>query len=376
MKVILFANTDWYLYNYRLSLAQALRARGDAVVLLSPSGRYVDRLRAQGFRWLEVPLERRGYNPFKEVRTLLHLAGVYRREQPDIAHHFTVKCVLYGSLVCSVLGLPGAVNSITGLGYVFTEGKGSRRWLRGVVKFLYRLILKQTWTIFQNPDDRDFFVGNHLVRPERIALIRGSGVDVQRFVPRARPDGVPLVVLPTRLLWDKGVGEFVEAARQLRARGRQARFVLVGDSDDQNPAAVPVRQLQAWVQEGVVEWWGWRDDMEEIYAQASVVCLPSYREGLPKTLLEAAACARPVVATDIPGCREVVRHGENGLLIPARNVPVLVEALDYLLSNPAVGASMGARGREIVAREFSAEVIVSQTLAVYQTCSQQKKVGP
>ncbi len=374
MKVLLFANTDWYLYNYRLSLAQALVEQGVEVVLVSPKGRYADRLQALGFRWIEMPLTRRGFHPLGEILVLLRLANLYRHERPDIVHHFTVKCVLYGSLIGHVWKQPCVINSITGLGYVFTQGRGARRWLQPWVKILYRLLLRGTWAIFQNPEDRAFFLDNQLIEPGRVSLIYGSGVDLRRFTPRPWPKGMPLVVLPARLLWDKGVGEFVEAARRLRARGCQARFVLVGNSDDQNPAAVPVRQLQAWVQEGVVEWWGWRDDMETIYAQTAVVCLPSYREGLSRTLLEAAACGRPVVATDVPGCREAVRNGESGLLIAARDPVALAQAIAYLLNNSAIAREMGSRGREIVEREFASEIVVSQTLAVYRACLQQKGV--
>lgn len=374
MKVLLFANTDWYLYNYRLPLAQALVEQGDEVVLVSPKGRYADLLQALGFRWIEMPLTRRGFHPLGEILVLLRLANLYRHERPDIVHHFTVKCVLYGSLIGHVWKRSCIINSITGLGYVFTQGRGARRWLRPWVKILYRLLLRGTWAIFQNPEDRAFFLENQLVEPGRTSLIYGSGVDLRRFTPRPWPKGIPLVVLPARLLWDKGVGEFVEAARQLRSTGVLARFVLVGDSDEQNPAAIPKEQLQRWVKEGVIEWWGWRDDMETIYAQTAVVCLPSYREGLSRTLLEAAACGRPVVTTDVPGCREAVRHGESGLLIAARDPAALAQAIAYLLNNPAIAREMGSRGREIVEREFASEVVVSQTLAVYRACLQQKGV--
>lgn len=375
MKVLLFANTDWYLYNYRLSLAQALRARGDEVVLVSPGGRYVSVLQAQGFRWVELPLERRNINPFKEVPTLIRLHRLYTREKPNVVHHFTIKCVLYGSLIAHLLRVPCVVNSITGLGYVFTEGEGKRRWLRGLTKVLYRLALRNTKIVFQNSDDMAFFLQNRLVRLNQITLIRGSGVDIHRFAPCPWPAGTPAVILPTRLLWDKGIREFVEAAQQLRSLGYKARFILVGESDDQNPAAVPTNQLQVWVQEGVIEWWGWKEEMEEVYAQATIVCMPSYREGLPKSLLEAAACGRPIITTDVPGCREVVRHGENGLLVAARDVSSLVEALKHLLNNPSLCKEMGTRGREIVEKEFSSEIITSQTLALYRACLQQGKVS-
>ena len=368
MKVLLFANTDWYLYNFRLPQVLALRERGDEVILVSPDGPYGPRMQDLGIRWLPFPLARRSLNPFAGFQTVIRLLKLYRREKPDLVHHFTVKCVLYGSLVCHALGIRSVVNSVTGLGYIFMEGGKARMWLRGFIKLSYRLLLQNTWVIFQNPDDRSAFLESHLVDPKRVALIRGSGVDIQRFFPRPEPSGIPLVVLPARMLWDKGVGEYVEAARMLKAKGLRARFALVGDSDIENPTSVPVSHLRAWENEGVIEWWGWNEKMQEVYAQAAIVCLPSYREGLPKTLIEAAACGRPIVTSDVPGCREVVRQGKNGLLVPARDAAALAKALLDLLQNPSLCSEMGRRGRIIAEKEFSMELVISQTIAVYQSC--------
>jgi glycosyltransferase involved in cell wall biosynthesis len=368
VKILLFANTDWYLYNFRLDLAQALRARGDEVVLVSPEGAYVPRLEELGIRWVCFPLSRRGLNPLVEISTIIRLFKLYHREKPDLVHQFTVKCVLYGSFACLLLGIHSVVNSVEGLGYVFTEGEVARQWLRGLVKLIYRLVLRPTWVIFLNPDDRSFFLKNHLVNPKRIVIIRSSGVNIQKFSPRPELKGIPLVILPARLLWDKGVKEFVAAARLLRTAGLRARFALVGDNDDGNPASVNVHQLQAWEKEGVIEWWGWKEDMEDVYAQASIVCLPSYREGLPKTLIEAAACGRPIVASDVPGSREVVRPGENGLLVPPRDVSSLAEALRTLIGNPDMRYRMGNRSRKIAEEEFSTSLIIPQILSIYHSC--------
>ena len=367
MKIILFANTDWYLYNFRLAQALALRERGDEVVLVSPAGPYGPRMQELGIRWLPFPLARRSLNPLAGIQTIIRLLKLYRQEKPDLVHQFTVKCVLFGSLACHLLGIRPVVNSVTGLGYVFMEGGAARRWLRGFIKLSYRLLLYNTWVIFQNPDDRSSFLESHLVDPKKATLIRGSGVDIRRFFPRPEPSGIPLVVLPARLLWDKGVGEFVTAARALQAEGLHVRFALVGDSDNENPASVQASQLRAWENEGVIEWWGWKENMQAVFAQAAIVCLPSYREGLPKTLIEAAACGRPIITSDVPGCREVVRHGENGLLVPARDAVALAKALMDLLQSPHTRSEMGNCGRIIAEKEFSMDLVISQTFAFYQS---------
>ncbi|MDP2995383.1 MAG: glycosyltransferase family 4 protein, partial [Anaerolineales bacterium] len=333
---------------------------------VSPEGAYASRLQELGFRWVCFPLKRRGLNPLDEVWTLVRLFKLYRRENPDLVHQFTVKCVLYGSLVCHLLGIRRVVNSVTGLGYVFTEGDGARSWLRGLIKVFYRLILRRTWVIFQNPTDEALFLKNRLVERGRVALIQGSGVDPRLFSPQPEPDGPPLAILPARLLWDKGVGEFVEAARRLKTEGLRARFALVGDSDPDNPAGVPAAQVKLWEKEGMVEWWGWRSDMAAVYAQAHIVCLPSYREGMSKTLIEAAACGRPIITCNVPGCREVVQPGISGLLVPPRNAPALAEAMKRLIHNPDERKSMGAFGRKIAEDQFSMELVLSQTLAFYE----------
>jgi glycosyltransferase involved in cell wall biosynthesis len=363
MKIILLANTDWYLYNFRLPLAQALRGQGNSVLLVSPAGDYAEKLIALGFQWHEFKLDRSGINPFAEALSLLHLWKYYRREQPDLVHHFTIKPVLYGSLAALLADVPVIINSVTGLGYVFV---GSANGLRFIISQLYRFLLCRTWVIFQNPDDQSAFISKRLVDPKRVELIRGSGVDTTLFQPAPEPgQGVPIVILPARLLWDKGVGEFVEAATILKKRRANARFVLVGDTDPGNPSAVPLKSIQEWQKQNLVEWWGWQENIVDIYRQATLVCLPSYREGLPKTLIEAAACGRAIVTTDVPGCREIVRQDENGLLVPARNATALADALQSLLENRSLRQKMAENGRQIAVDEFDIRQVVQSTLEFY-----------
>jgi glycosyltransferase involved in cell wall biosynthesis len=258
------------------------------------------------------------------------------------------------------------VNSVTGLGFVFNEGGKRSPLLYWLVKLLYRFALARSQVIFQNPDDQKLFLENGLIKEQQTHLIRSSGVDPARFFPSPEPGGVPVVILAARLLWDKGVGEFVEAARLIQQRGIDARFVLCGSSDPGNPTGIPEAQLAVWQQEAVVELWGWSDQMERVYPRAAVVCLPSrYREGVPRSLVEAAACGRALVATDIPGSREIVKNGVNGLLVPPCDAQALAEAIYQLLVQPALRAEMADRSREIMVEGFSVQKVVSGTMQVY-----------
>lgn len=299
---------------------------------------------------------------------MVALLRLYRSLKPDLVQHYTIKPVLYGGIVARVVRVPAVVHVVGGLGYVFKARGIKASLLRAGIKPFYRLAMgsPRVRVVFQNSDDRDVFLRDKFVDEAATVLIRGSGVDMTEFPPTPEPSGTPLVLLASRMLWDKGVGEYVEAARRIREGGVVARSVLVGDSDPGNPSAIPIAQLKAWHDSGVVEWWGWREDMPAILTHANVVCLPSYHEGVPKALIEAAACERAIVATDIPGCRDAVRHGENGLLVPVRDPGALATALRRLIEAPVLRRQMGMRGRAIVEQEFSTEKVAAETLAVYQ----------
>jgi len=366
MKILFFASSE-FLYHFSLPLAAAVRAEGHEVVLASPPGRYAVRLAEAGFRWCPLPFERSGINPLRETITVLRVARVYRRERPDLVHHFTLKCALYGSLAAHFAGIRAVVNAITGVGYIFASTDFRAKLLGPFVTLLCRIGFRNTQVIFQNPENKTMFIGHGIVSEDNSHLIRGAGVDTRRFGPSPEASGVPTVLMAGRMLWDKGVAEFVEAARRVKREGAMARFVLVGGCDPENPGAVPRELLHQWTRAGTAEWWGQREDMPMVFSQAHVVCLPSsYGEGVPTVLIEAAASGRAIVTTDMPGCREVVRHGENGLLVPPRNPEALAEAIATLLKDPALRARMGACGREIAVQEFSQERMVRETLEVYR----------
>ena len=365
--LLMVVNHDWFFLSHRLPIARAAKSLGLNVSVATIDTGCADKIRHEGLDFIPLPMKVKGQNPLKELRVIAALVKMYRERQPDLVHHVTVKPVLYGSLAARMVGGMGVVNAVSGLGYLFLGSKHARL-LQPVVKRLYRLALRHpgSRTIFQNPDDRDLFVATGLLRAEQAVLIRGSGVDCATFVPQAEPAGIPVVMLPARILWDKGVGEFVNAARLIKQSDTPARFVLVGDPDPENPAAVPTTMLETWVQEGVIESWGHRRDMPKVLSNATVVVLPSYREGLPKALLEAAACGKAVVTTDVPGCREIVRHNVNGLLVPVRNAPALADAIQLLLQSPTLRQRFGQTGRLIAEREFADHLVVEQTMDVYR----------
>lgn len=372
MKIVLFANTDWYLYNFRRSLALALRDAGFEVLLLSPPGEYGEKLRALGLRWEPVPMDRRSLNPLREAGLVAWLVRLLRRERPALVHGFTIKCAVYGSLAARLAGVPARVNAVAGMGYVFTNDALKARLLRPGVRGLLRLALggRDARLVLQNPDDVALFERARLVDASRIRLIPGSGVDCARFAPRPPSfrgnDDRFRVVLPARLLWDKGLAEYVEAARRLRAEGRDIEFLLAGTPDPGNPAAVPESTVRGWADEGLVSWLGHVDDMPALFASVDAVALPSYREGLPKGLIEAGACGLPLVTTDVPGCREVVTDGVDGLLVPVRDADALARAIARLQDDPALAARLGEAARNKALAEFDEKIVIQRTIAVYR----------
>ncbi len=367
-RLLFLITEDWYFWSHRLDLARAARDAGYDVSVATRVQEHGRRIEAEGIRVLPISLERRSRRPFRELMAIRELAELYRREKPTIVHHVAMKPILYGGVAARAAGVPVVVNAFAGLGSAFI----SRSWIAAPFRAVLReslswaLAPSRSTAVFQNEDDRSLFVDGGMISADRTRIIRGAGVNLDVFAPRPVPGGDPIVLLASRMLRDKGVKEFVEASKVLKSRGIRARFVLVGQSDSHNPTAIPPEQLDRWVTEGLVEWWGHRDNMSDVLPQASIVVLPSYREGLPKVLLEAAACGRPIVASDVPGCREIVRPDENGLLVPAKESAGLARAIADLLADPSRRASMGIRGRELVEREFSVQAIARQTLDLYR----------
>jgi glycosyltransferase involved in cell wall biosynthesis len=371
LTALFVVNTDAFFLSHRLPLALALRDRGFEVWIASNDTGSRDIIESQGLGFSEIRFAGGAIRPGSELAALARLLRLYWKLRPRLIHHVTVRPVLYGSLAARILPKTAVVNAVSGLGFTFSEGTRARR-IRRFALPLYRAALNRprSVTICQNPDDLAELRKYGLLRGSEVAIIRGSGVDVDRFRPALQKKGAPVVMMASRLLWDKGVGEFVEAALVLRSRYPNVRFVLVGDPDLGNPHTIPQDRIAQWVGDGAVEWWGHRADMERVLQEATIVVLPSYREGLPKVLLEAASCGNPLVATDVPGCREIVRHGSNGLLVPPRDSGALSKAIARLLDEPGTRMRMGHAGRALVESQFSLDRVVKETMAVYERALQ------
>jgi glycosyltransferase involved in cell wall biosynthesis len=374
-KILFVVTEDWYFCSHRLPMARAARDLGCEVVVAARVDRHGDAIRAEGFRLAPLQrLDRRSADPLRETAAVRELYALYRRERPDLVHHVAVKPVLYGALAARLAGVPAVVNALAGLGFVFAAATPAARLLRPAVTSAFRFLLDRPGSrlLVQNEDDRAFFAGSGLVAAERIALVRGSGVDIARLAPMPDPaaadavGNIPVAALVGRMLWDKGVGEAVEASRLLRRRGIALRLALVGRPDPANPRSIPEETLRGWQSEGVAEWWGHRGDIAEVWRQASIALLPSYREGLPKALLEAAACGRPMLAADVPGCRELVRHEANGLLVPVRDPAALANALARLADDPALRRRLGAAARRTVEGEYAEAAVAGAVQALYR----------
>lgn len=362
-RLLLVVNVDWFFISHRLPVALAAMKAGYEVHLACGVTDRQEFLQQLGIIVHPLPLSRSGLAFASELRAIVSIYSLVRILQPDLVHAVTIKPVIYVGLVCKLLGVSGRITSISGLGFVFIDRSLKARVLRFFIKGLYRFVLRGSGAvIFQNPSDRQLFVSAGIIHDEQGYLIPGSGVDLSAY-PVKPLQSEPLVILLARLLKDKGVVEFVEASKYLAG---SARMVLVGDVDLGNPNSVSESQLQAWVAEGVVEHWGFTDAVAAAIARSQLVVLPSYREGLPKSLIEAAACGRAVVTTDVPGCRDAIVVGETGVLVPARDAKALADAIAELLSDNSRLKSMGLAGRRWAESQFDVEDVIARHLGIYK----------
>ena len=367
-QIIYFVTEDWYFWSHRLPLARAAQRAGFKVTIITRTNKYKDLIEKEGFNLIPIKLVRSSKNLFSELLSFLEILRIYLKERPDIVHHVALKPILYGTWAARFARIPYTVNLFAGVTTKFHAEKWKSFVLQKMVDWIFRLgfIGGKSYAVFQNSFDRQSFLNKGILKEENTGLISGSGVDIFRFKITPEPlGGIPLVILASRMLWDKGVGEFVEAAKILKKEKINCRMALVGNPDFENPDPLPKSLIEQWESEGLVEWWKNREDMPEVFARSNIVCLPSYHEGCPKVLIEAASCGRAIVATDVPGCREVVSQNENGFLVPVKNPEALAESIRILAQSPKKRAQMGKRGREIAVEKFSEEKIINKTLDIY-----------
>lgn len=371
-KIILAANTGFALYNFRLQLAKFLADRGwEVVAIACDEDDYGKKFKEEGIRFINVFMDHKGTNPLRDIRLCFDLARIYRRESPDIVHHFTIKPVIFGSLAAKIARVPGIVNTITGLGYVFDTGG----WLQRMTTRLYSAAFRgKPRVIFQNSDNYQLFLDQHIITPSQSSIILGSGVNTTELAPVDSPshETPPTFLLIGRMLWSKGVAEFVEAAKIVHQTYPEAKFIMAGGVSgggaQGNPQAIPQEWLEQVNNEGIVYWEGRVpfSRVSELMDTARVVVLPSYAEGIPKTLIEAASKAKAIITADAPGCRDVVEHGKNGYLVPVRDANSLAERMKEFIANPELAQKMGQEGRKRAVEMFDERIVFEKTLAIYE----------
>lgn len=374
VKLLFVVNIPEFFLSHRLPIAEAARDAGYEVHIATGPGEASKRIVELGFNHHELPLSRSGRNPLEEIRFVWALRKLLRQIHPDIVHFVTIKPVLYGGIVSRLMRVPAVVAAISGLGTLYVSTSNGQALVRRGVTFLYRFALghKNIKILCQNPDDLNMVMRVGSLRHEQTELIRGSGVELARYPVMPEPTGVPVVTFAARLLKDKGVMEFINAIRLLKLSNLEARFWLVGSPDPDNISSITQREVSVWQNEGLIESFGYREDIADIFAKSNIVVLPSYREGLPKVLIEAAACGRAIITTDVPGCRDAISPGESGLLVPLRDAPALANAIKSLIDDPIRRSNMGKAGRDLAEREFRIETVIGQHLTIYQQLSQPK----
>jgi glycosyltransferase involved in cell wall biosynthesis len=378
VRVAVVINTSWNIWNFRRGLVKALQAAGHEVLAIAPPDAYSARLESElGCRYVPILMENKGTNPIKDAQLTRRFLAIYKRERPDVVLHFTIKPNIYGTLAAKLAGV-ASINNVSGLGTVFLIENLVSKVARGLYRFAFRFPHK---VFFQNNDDRELFIRYGLIRPERTGLVPGSGVDLVRFQPQPRSEKAPdtpfTFLMVARVLYEKGIVEYFEAARQLRATlgADKVRVQLLGGLDEAGGVGVPRATFEQWLAEGNVEHLGTSDNVAEHLHRADCVVLPSYREGTPKTLLEAAACGKPLVTTDVPGCRETVEHGRNGYLCQVKDAADLAAKLLQMAQLPPERlAVMGAASRELAEEKFDEKLVLREYLTAVAEAGQQTTI--
>ena len=374
-KRLLFVLNDLsFFISHRLPIAITAKDEGYEVHIATPQGKPTTEIKDIGFIFHKIPLSRRGKNPFNELKSIFALYQLMRAVKPDVVHLVTIKPVLYGGLVSRIVKVPSVVAAVSGLGAIYISCTLSGKIWRAVTNQLYRSALKHPnlKVIFQNPDDRDVLLEKKAFALSQTVLICGSGVDLSLYRTSIEREDEVVVAMISRLLKDKGVLEYVAAAKLLKSMDVQARFLLIGESDYNNPEYINDHMLEQWRCDGDVELLGFRKDIPQLMQQANIIVLPSYREGLPKVLIEAAASGRAVITTDVSGCRDAIEPNQTGLLVPVRDSNALASAMKRLIDEPNLRHRLGKAGRILAEQEFSIEKVVAEHLNIYRNLLMKK----
>lgn len=368
-KILMVANVDWFFISHRLCIAQEAAKQGwDVIVAAEDTGRAFE-IESEGIRFINFPFSRSGTNPIEELKTLMHFYKLYKDLKPDVVHHITLKPVIYGSFVAKILKIKGVLNAVSGLGYNFTEGRSGIVSKIMIKKMRFGFARKNVSIIFQNQDDCQELKELDVINSKNnIIFIKGSGVNLDVFKPKGDlKEGRVKILLPTRMLWDKGVREVREASDILKKEYKdKITFVLSGLADEENKAGVPSNYLNEWQDGSYVKWIGYRKDMVSVYEDVDIVLLPSYREGMPKTLIEACAMGKPIITTNAIGCRECVDEGVNGFKVPIKSSSDLAQAIIKLIENSSMRVEMGRQSRLKAVKEFDQKEVVAKHLDLYE----------
>ena len=371
--IMIVSNTSWYLYNFRRKLIRLLLERGYRVTAVAPHDDYSGRIEKIGADFIDIPIDNNGKNPIKDMKTVLYFYRLYREIEPEVILHYTPKPNIYGTFAARLAGIK-AVNNIAGLGNTFIHSG----WTNTVVRILYRHSQRYAAKVFfQNPEDMRLFDDEKLVSMDLADLLPGSGVDTQRFAPREKEETDAFsCILIARLLWEKGIREYLEAAKILKNEGHQIDFQLLGFADDGNPRAVPKKEVRQWEEDGYIRWLGSTDDVRPFIAQADCIVLPSYREGTPRSLLEASSMGKPVITTDVVGCRQVVQDGVNGFLCRVKDPDDLAEKIKKMAElNESERALLGNNGRKKIVSEFDESIVINKYLEVIESIVRIDRTG-
>ena len=369
-KILILVNYLSFFLSHRLPIAEALLAKGFKVFIGYGELRGADPklLEQRGYKVDLVPMQPAGFNLFSELKTLYCIWALFKKVKPDIVHLITIKPYLYGGIISRLIGVRCLVSAVSGLGTLFIKKDFKSKLLRFLIYPLYKLAFNHPnqKVILQNKDDLKVLINWGVLNLSKIKLLKGSGVQLEKFNDFDEPSGITTICFAARLLRDKGVFEYISAGRILKERGIKARFLLAGDLDKNNPSGLSVDDLNKLKDKSYIEFLGYHKDIPKLYAKSHIICLPSYREGFPKSLIEAAAAKRAVVTTDVPGCRDAIIPNKTGLLVPAKNSQKLADALQWLIENPQKRITMGAAGRVLAEEEFPIEKIVIDHLSIYQ----------